>query len=76
MPDKRDHEYVPVHEIMSDAETKSLLEKMGLRKENLPKILEDDPQALKLGAKLGQVLRIKRNDYGNEHSYYRLVVEA
>ncbi len=76
MVSKSDHEYVPVHELLSEKEIGGILEKMGLKKENLPKIFSSDPQAKRLGAKGGQVIRVSRIDNGNEFEYYRLVVES
>ncbi len=76
MAEKRDHEFVPVHEALSEKETGSVLSKLGLKKENLPKVFADDPQIVKIGAKPGQVLRIHRQDNGHEYEYFRFVVEA
>ena len=73
---KSDHEYVPVHELLSEKEIAVVLDKMGLKKENLPKIFSSDPQAKRLSAKAGQVIIVSRVDNGNEFEYYRLVVEA
>ncbi len=76
MPSKSDHELVPVHELMSDKEVAELFKKLGLSIENLPKIFDTDTQAVKLGAKEGQVIRIYRKDDKNEYEYYRRVVEG
>lgn len=76
MPSKSDHELIPVHELMSDKEVAELCKKLGLTTENLPKIFNTDPQAVKLGAKPGQVIRIYRKDSRNEYEYYRRVVEG
>lgn len=73
---KSDHEIVPNHDIMSEAEVKALCEKMNIRLDNLPKIFTTDPQAVKLGAKSGQVIKIMRKEGKNEYPYYRIVVEA
>ena len=70
-----DHEYVPVHNIVDGKELRAFLEERKLKVENLPKIFSTDPQAVKLGAKEGQVIRVKRNDHGNEYLYYRLVIK-
>ncbi len=72
---KREHELVPAHEIMSENEVKKLMQEMGVQTYNLPKILVTDPQAVKLGAKTGQILKIHRKDGENEYPYYRYVVE-
>ena len=76
MANKSDHEFVPVHEILSENEAKDVLGAMGLEKENLPKIMKSDPQIIKIGGEEGKVVKISRNDYGNEYSYYRLIVEG
>ena len=73
---KSDHELVPVHEIMDEKEVRSLFEKMNITQNNLPKIFTSDPQAKKLNAKPGQIIKIHRTDFGNEYLYYRLVVEG
>lgn len=76
MVGKSDHEFVPVHEVLSEKEIGGILEKMGLKKENLPKIFASDPQAKRVGAKAGQVIRVSREDAGNKFEYYRLVIES
>lgn len=76
MTGKSDHEFVPEHELLSEKEANTVLEKLGLKRENLPKILSEDPQSKKLGAKPGQIVRIYRKDNGHEYEYYRFVVEA
>lgn len=69
----REHEMVPPHELLSDKEAKKVLDELGIKPEQLPKMLESDPEATKLGAKSGQIIKIYRNDYGKEYTYYRLV---
>lgn len=76
MADKRDHDFVPVHELLSDKEANAMLEKLGLKRENLPKIFTEDPQAKRLGAKPGQIIKIYRTDNGHDYEYYRFVIEA
>jgi DNA-directed RNA polymerase subunit H (RpoH/RPB5) len=77
---KREHLLVPVHEILTDAEAKKVLEALNTTREALPKILESDPQAKKLGAKSGQMLRIYREDppyqSKTKYVYYRLVIKG
>jgi len=77
---KREHVLVPIHEILTEAEAKKVLEKLRLNKDNLPKIFESDPQAKKLGAKPGQIIRIYREDppfqQKNKYEYYRLVIKG
>ncbi len=76
MTTKSDHELVPVHELMSEKEVKTLLDSMGMTLEGLPKIFDTDPQAVKLGAKTGQVIKIYRREGKREIPYYRVVVEG
>lgn len=73
---KSDHEIVPPHEIMSDSEVKELCQEKRITPDKLPRILSSDPQAAKLQAKPGQVLKIYRKDGDNEFLYYRIVVEG
>lgn len=76
MTQKSDHELVPTHEVMTEGEVKQLLKELEIAPSNLPKIFSTDPQAIRLGAKPGQILRIKRQDGANEYLYYRIVVDA
>ena len=76
MPSKSDHELVPVHELMNDSEVKQVLKELNITIENLPRMLESDTQAKKLGAKIGQVIKIHRHEGKREQMYYRLVVEG
>ena len=76
MTTKSDHELVPVHELMSEKEVKTLLESLNLSIDGLPKILDTDTQAAKLGAKAGQVIKIYRREGKREIPYYRVVVEG
>ena len=71
---KREHELVPVHKIMSHTEVSALLATLGLSLNNLPKILVEDPQVKKIGAKVGDVLEIEREDFGKSYKHYRYVV--
>jgi len=71
-----DHVLVPKHEILSEKEEKELLEKLGVTKEQLPKIKKDDPAVKALGAKPGQIIKITRKSHTAGVSiYYRVVVE-
>jgi DNA-directed RNA polymerase subunit H len=73
---KSDHEIVPVHEKLDYKQAQEVLKEKSLKIENLPKIFESDPQAKKLGAKAGNVLRIHRKDGENAYLYYRVVIEG
>ncbi len=76
MAPKRDHDFVPVHEVLSDNEVKKVLSELNTTVDKLSRIFETDPQAKKLEARPGQVIRIHRNDDGHEYFNYRLVVKS
>jgi DNA-directed RNA polymerase subunit H len=70
------HELVPKHEILSEEETKELLETLKITKEQLPKILSKDPVVKILGAKPGDVIKIiRKSATAGEAIYYRVVVD-
>ena len=72
-----EHEWVPEHRIMKDKEISELLEKHGIKKNQLPKILDSDPVTMLLGAKAGHVLEISRNrKTSGRTKYYRVVVHS
>jgi DNA-directed RNA polymerase subunit H len=67
---------VPKHEIVPKDEEQKVLASVGVPKQQLSKMLDTDPQAKRLGAKPGQIVKIAR--VGNfetiPNTYYRLVV--
>jgi DNA-directed RNA polymerase subunit H (RpoH/RPB5) len=50
--------FVPIHEIMPLKEAKKLLAKTKIMPLQLPKIFEDDPQCIWIGARIGQILKL------------------
>ncbi|MEW5996146.1 MAG: DNA-directed RNA polymerase subunit RpoH/Rpb5 C-terminal domain-containing protein [Candidatus Micrarchaeota archaeon] len=68
------HHLVPRMEIVKEEEKKELLEKCKIDESMLPRALSDDAAVSALGAKQGDILRIKRKDETGEYDYYRLVV--
>ena len=54
------HNSVPMHEIMNKEEIEELLKKYSINKEHLPKILINDPIIIEIGAKIGDIIKIKR----------------
>ena len=76
LANKSNHEMVPAHQILKLKDVNDLLKEKNIQLENLPKILENDPQCKRLGAKPGHVIKIERNDNGNPYLYYRVVVEG
>lgn len=70
------HDLVPNHTILTKAETEQLLKDYSIRLVNLPRIFEDDPCALALGAKEGSVVKIirKSSTMVDRIDTYRFVV--
>ncbi len=64
------------HEVLSASETKKVMKRFKTTLEKFPRILETDPQAVKAGAKPGQLLAIYRKDPTGEYTYYRYVIQA
>lgn len=68
-------ELVPKHEILSPEEKEALLQKLGVNERKLPRILEKDPAAKRIGAKKGDVIRIiRKSTSAGVAEYYRYVV--
>jgi DNA-directed RNA polymerase subunit H (RpoH/RPB5) len=71
------HELVPFHEIISEKEKSELLKKYNITIDQLPKMLNNDPVAVFVGAKPGQIVKITRESRtAKEAVAYRLVVES
>jgi len=68
---------VPEHAILSDNERKELLEKYDIRPEQLPKILDNDPAVLYIGAEPGQIVKVTRTSRTAKYSTaFRFVIES
>lgn len=68
------HEFVPAHEVMPDGDVSALMLKYNCSKTALPKIKYTDPAIKYLGARPGDVVRIKRKSItAGMSEYYRLV---
>ena len=65
---------VPEQEILPKGEEAKMLASFGVTRECLPKMKVTDPQAKRLGAKIGDIIRIKRKDTCANVAY-RLVVK-
>jgi DNA-directed RNA polymerase subunit H len=62
--------------ILSENEKEELIKKYNLTNpiDQFPKILEDDPVVIELGAKRGDIIEFNRNDFGIKYKYYRIVI--
>ena len=71
-----DYEIIPKHELLSESDAEKVIKKFNTSLDKLPKILESDQQSLKLNAKVGQIIKISRNDGSVSYTYYRVVVKG
>ncbi|WFO75935.1 DNA-directed RNA polymerase subunit H [Desulfurococcaceae archaeon MEX13E-LK6-19] len=70
-----EHEWVPEHEILSPEEAAEVLKKLGVKPIQLPWLLTSDPVAKAIGAKPGDIVRIRRKSFtAGEVIAYRYVV--
>jgi len=70
------HNLVPKHIILTKSEAEEILKKYKIKPFQLPKIKETDPAVMMLGAKQGDILKIKRaSPTAGDVEYYRHVVE-
>jgi len=71
------HKLVPEHKVLSEKEKEELLKRYGITLRQLPRILASDPVVKELGAKPGDVIRIRRKSpTAGESIYYRVVVRG
>lgn len=72
-----DHDYVPVHEIMTKEEAEEVLRKYNCTPTELPLILVTDPAIVGLGVRPGDMIRIlRKSPTAGQSTYYRYVVEV
>ena len=73
--DITEHYLVPPHSVLTEKETKDLLERLSITADKLPKISEFDPISRYYGFKPGQVIKIIRNSLvGGRSIAFRVVV--
>jgi len=73
--DVSNHELVPEHEVLDDADVEAVLDEYDTRRTDLPKIKTSDP-ALPAEAEVDDVVRITRDSRTTDEAVvYRLVVE-
>lgn len=68
-----DHSLVPPHVLLTPAQKKELLQKLGCKASALPKLKESDPVARFLRFPVGGVVRIDRVISSCPETYYRVV---
>ncbi len=70
-----EHEWVPEHEILSPEEAYRVLKELGIKPIQLPWITASDPVARAIGARPGDIIRIRRRSVtAGEIVVYRYVV--
>lgn len=75
MVDVSQHELVPEHRVLEDADLEGVLEEYGIKRTDLPKIKASDP-ALPEAATEGDVIQITRDSRTTDTAtVYRLVIE-
>ncbi len=71
-----EHEVVPNHEVLDEGDVKAVLQKYGIKKEEMPKIMVGDSAAQAVGAHVGDILKITRKSpTAGTFASYRLVIE-
>lgn len=71
------HSSVPKHELLDEKDRDETLKKFGITLRQLPRMLETDPMAKILNAKIGDVIRITRkSETAGESIYYRVVIKG
>ena len=77
MIDKVKHISVPHHELLSDEDTKKVLDEYLVKKREMPKMFVTDPIARYYNAKVGQIFKITRpSETSGLAPYHRLVVKG
>ncbi|MBN2142252.1 DNA-directed RNA polymerase subunit H [Candidatus Woesearchaeota archaeon] len=73
--DMNAHELVPEHTKLSEKDAKALFKKYNITLREIPKINFSDPAIAHLGARQGDVIKIKRHSRtAGETVYYRGVI--
>lgn len=74
--DVMSHQLVPKHEIISEKEAGKVFVRLNITKDNLPRILITDPSAKRIGAKVGDIVKITRESpTAGVSEFYRLVID-
>ena len=68
------HNLMPKHTVCSDKEKTQILEKYNATIKDLPKILQDDAALMSIKVKLGDLVKIERDDPVTKKTvFYRVV---
>jgi DNA-directed RNA polymerase subunit H len=70
------HELNPQMEVVSESEKGKVQKKFGINNDQFPRVFLSDPAVVSLKAKVGDVIKIKRNDGTGDYLAYRIVVEG
>lgn len=72
-----DHISVPKHELLSEEDSKKVLDEYLVKKRNMPKIYDSDAMSRYFNAKIGQIFRITRpSETSGLAPYHRLVTKG
>ena len=74
MVNARNHILVPEHILCTEEEKKNIMNELQITSGMLPKIKITDTQIVWLNAKVGDVIKILRNDPTGRSIYYRVVI--
>ena len=70
------HNLIPKHELTSPEEAQEILDKYEVEREQLPKIFITDPAIEHLETKVGDIIKITRENKNiGKSQYYRVVIE-
>jgi DNA-directed RNA polymerase subunit H len=76
MVDATQHNLVPEHSLVDEAELDRVLEEYDIKRTDMPKIKRLDPALRDLDAEVGDVVRIERDSRTTDTAVvYRLVIE-
>ena len=69
------HDLIPKHILLSEEDKGKILSELVATPDQLPKIRISDPGLAGLEAKLGDVVKIERNDPNGKNIFYRTVIK-